>query len=178
MSSVPGWMAEVGVELRSALGDEFRAEAEADERAAAALRLRRRSLVDAAIEHMHRGDLVRAYLPDAIVTGTIVNAATGLLTLASRDSGRLHVNLNSTIVLSIVDAPGSDGRSRGPLDPESFLAQLRSIELGGRPVGIETEGRAGRVTGTIRAVARDHALVERDSEPWYLPFPVIVSVWE
>ena len=170
-------MAQAGAELRGEIGDELRAEAEADERAAAILRLRRRSRTDVCFELMHRGDRVRAHLPVAAVTGFIVHTASSLATLAVGASDRLHVNLDSRVVLSTEADGARQGRSRNPMEPTSFPALLRSFELGATRLRLELFHAPHGVAGVIGAVTPDHVLVVDEDTKWYIPHRAVVAVW-
>ena len=176
---VPAWLAGVGAELRSAIGDEFRAEAAAEERAVAEFRLRHRNLSDVATEMMHRGDAVTVSVGDSVVMGRLTHVASDLATLASHTAGRLHLNLDSTVTLHRNHAaPAGPGRSRDPLGYDSFPALLRSLGLIGSLVRLEANGPAGRLPGRIEAVAVDHVVFKSRETEWFVPLRAIYGVWE
>ncbi len=169
----------MGAELRSRVGDEFRAEAEAEERAVAALRVRQRSLTDVAVELMHRGDHVALSIGETTVTGRLTHVASDLATLATASGATLHVRLGTPIVIS--HHPGSRGgrgRSRDPMGYESFLAGLRALSLSRARVRIETPGPAQGITGLISAVAVDHVLFQAGNTEWFIPMDAVWGIWE
>lgn len=173
------WLASVGAELRSRIGDEFRAEAEAEERAVAALRVRHRSLADVAVELMHRGDEVTASLGLSTVVGRVIHVASDLATLLTSRDAVLHVRLEAPLVLcrNPEPAPGR-GRPRDPMGCDSFLALLRALSLALSPVRIETPGPVRATTGHITTVAVDHLVFSAADLEWFIPLEAVWGVWE
>ncbi len=176
---VPAWLAGVGHELRSAIGDEFRAEAAADERAVAGFRLRHRTLSDVATELMHRGDAVTVFIGNSTVRGRLAHVASNLATLTPTTGARLHLNLDSPITLRRNPSEKRHaGRGRDSMACDSFPAQLRSFEMAGRLIRLEADSPAGRVLGRLEAVAVDHVVLTTPDTKWYVPLGVIHGVWE
>ncbi len=179
MKGTPGWLAGVGYELRRAIGDEFRAEAEADERAIAEFRLRHRTLGDVAAELMHRGDAVAVFIGNSTVRGRLAHVASNLATLTLATGPRLHLNLDSPITLGRSRSEKRNtGRGRDSMGCDSFPAQLRSLQMAGSLIRLEADGPAGRVLGRIEAMAVDHVLLTTPDTKWYVPLGVIHGVWE
>ena len=177
MNGLPKWMVEAGAELSTGFGDEFRAEAEAGERAAAKLRLRNRSLSDVFVEAMHRGTRVSVLLGGAYVSGQIIHSSADLATLKTASGARLHVNLGSKVVLSCESGRWRAGRGRDQFEPDSFKAMLRSVELTHRPVRIELDGTDRDIRGTIEAVADDHLMIPCRDVEWYVPVTAVFAIW-
>jgi hypothetical protein len=180
VTTVPTWLSDVGAELRSRLGDEFRAGAEADERAAAKLRLRRRTLSDVVTEAMHRGDRIAVYLQEGVIQGRPIHVAADLATLEIPPDARLHLNLEASPAFSYdFEARASRGTSRDRTAPDSFLALLRSLEISCSLARLEVSGTAGPPAGRIHAVAADHVIFRGEGGvEWWVPLRKVLGVWE
>jgi len=143
--------------LRAAVGEEFRRDAEAAEADAAIARLRARTLVDVAVEAMHRGDRITVHVDDHGVEGRVVHVADDLAIIRT-ERGDAYVNLRALTALEVAPAavPDVDVRVGGAT---SLRALLLELELGGGAVRIVGPGIAAPVEGRLRAVAADHVLV-------------------
>jgi hypothetical protein len=179
VTGLPAWLSDVGAELRSAIGDEFRLEAEAEERAVASYRVRHRSLSDVATEMMHRGETVVVFMGDTAVAGELTHVALDLATIVTRHDRSFHVNLDARVTLGRETRRArSRGRGRNPMGCDSFLAQLRSLELSEAPVWLEADGPAGHQRGHIEAVAVDHLILVTGETEWFVPLRAVYGVWE
>lgn len=162
---------EAAQELRSA----SRLEAEEDERQAAQLTRRSRSLADIAFEAMSRGDRVAAGTGDRTFTGQVVYSSGDLMTL---EVGRATVdfNLQGPVRLQIVEPARSGGGPRSD-GPGSFRGRL--LELEGHPGDIEVGSPLlpDGLRGKIQVAAQDH-LVFRDAAgtEWFVPLNWIAYV--
>ena len=172
-------MAAVGAELRDSINDEYRLEAEAEERAVATYRLRHRRLRDVAVELMHRGEAVTACIGGSAVRGHVIHVASDLASLKLSSGRTLHLNLDSPITLSRRHgASGGRGAGRNRSGCDSFTALLRSLELARKRVRLEAVGQAAWLGGRIATVAIDHVVFATNESDWFVPLGAITGIWE
>ena len=143
------------------MADEWREEARADEAAAAAARLRARSLAEAVGEAMAAGDVVTVRCGSHSWTGRVVGLGGDHAVLLTA-TDRVVVNLAGPVLLGRRAA--TTGGIAGDRSHRSLRARLETIELVGDRVQVVTPH--GSAAGTIVA-ARDH-LVVTDAEGEHL----------
>lgn len=154
---------ELDRELREKVGGEFRRTAEEDEFAARKAALRARDLSQVAYELLSRGDTVRVTIGPTSLRGIITHARGDLATLTTTDGTELHVNLSGPIVLDVVERSSTGGRAREQFGPETFIARLRELELGGAAVEVIVGAAEHMPAGRIEAVAVDHVMLSGES---------------
>lgn len=148
---------EVARQLRDAIGDEFRAEAEAGEADAAIAAARARTIGDVAVDLAARGSQVRVEMAGRIVLGTAVGGASDVLLLRVRDT-LVAVSLRTVHAVAEIAAPP---RADDDIPVTSLMNWLYRSE--GRPgIEIGLVGTSHTEPGLIEAVAVDH-LVWRTS---------------
>lgn len=143
-------------ELGQAFRDELRAEAQAYEALAAKDLLRRRSLVEVAVELLHRGDRVTALAGSATFTG-VVSYAAGDLACLETAAGPVDVRLGGALALRVVERVRSGGRPLGR-GPAGFTARLHEHEAAGTSLELGCVA-IGDLRGRIEAVAADHVVL-------------------
>lgn len=163
---------DLGRDLRRGVGEEFRAEAEETERAAAQAARRRRTLTDVMREAMARGDDVTAEVPGRTFLGTVVHAGSDLVSLAT-PAGR--VDLPTTqVALTLQVARRRTAVGRDPQSgPGTFKARLLEIELGGSSVALGIAAFPVERVGRILAVGSDHVVVMDGNQEWFVPLAAI-----
>lgn len=159
----------------SARDPEWRAETEAFEELAARQVLRNRRLSDAALELLHRGDVVAVGGAGRRFTGTVVHAAGDLLCLRTA-AGDVDLRAPATAAWSVLERRpgGGTGRAGGPA---SFKARLFEHEAVGAVLEFGVQALDESVVGRLAAVAVDHVVVDdHDRQRWYLPLAALVWV--
>ncbi len=157
MQRRPRWDDDPASRLTWRLAAEIRADAEEDERLAALEALRSRRLADVAIELLTHGDSVTATCAGRSFSGAVVHAAGDLLSLRT-PAADVDIRLTTALRLRVGASQRSAGSSRRAGAP-SFKARLCEHEAGGGVVEVGCLP-ADVLTGTIRAVAVDHVVLE------------------
>ncbi len=177
MTDGHGPIEELRHELRSALGDEFRRVAEEDEDVARLRHLRSRSLADVAAELVARGDTVQVTMGEERFIGVITHASGSLATMQTQDHDDVHINLEGPVVLRVTRRATGGGRGPDPLEPESFVARLRQIELDEGLVILSLPAIGQSVRCRLDAIAADHVMAtDLTEQTWYIPFRQIAAV--
>lgn len=145
------------------MDDGWREEARADEQAAAAGRLRARSLPEALGEAMAAGDTVTVRCGSRSWSGRVVGLG-GDHALVMTATDRVVVNLAGPVLLG--RRPATTGGTAGDRSHQSLRARLATVELVGDPVEVVTPH--GSATGTIVA-ARDHLVVTSTDDEHLVP---------
>lgn len=170
-------LSDLGSDLRSSIGHEFRRSAEEDEEAARHIRLRGRSLADAAHELMSRGDTVQLNFGAERFVGVVTHARSTLATIETQDGDEVHINLEGPVAIRVTKRATSGGRGGDPLGPDSFLARLRQLELDEATVVMAIPTIGETIVCKIEAVAADHLMVtDLSDQTWYVTFPQIAAV--
>ncbi len=133
--------------------DDWREEAREDEQAAAAGRLRARSLAEALGEAMAAGDIVTVRCGNRSWSGRVVGLG-GDHALVTTATERVAVNLDGPVLLG--RRAETTGGTAGDRSHKSLRARLATMELVGDPVEVVTPH--GSAVGRIVA-ARDHLVV-------------------
>jgi hypothetical protein len=163
LSQEPGFRA-AEQELRSSA----RLDAEEDERQAAQLAMRTRSLSEVAFEAMSRGDLIAAGLGDRMFTGRVVYSSGDLMTLEASGS-TVDFNLQGPMQLRII-APARSGGGGRQDGPGSFRGRLLELETERGELEVGSPVLPSGPRGTLQVAAQDH-LVFRDAGggEWFVP---------
>lgn len=146
-----------------AMTEEWREEARADERAAAAGRLRARSLAEALGEAMAAGDTVTVRCGDRSWSGRVVGLGGDHALVATATDG-VVVNLDGPVLVGRRAA--TTGGTAGDRSHKSLRARLATLELVGEAVEVVTPH--GSATGTLVA-ARDHLVVTGETGEHLVP---------
>lgn len=149
---------ELARELRAGAGADVRADAEEGERLAAQAALRRRTLADVAREAADRGLTVLVECGDRRFAGTVAHATRDLLTLVTV-GGDVHVNLAGPVLVRTGE-PAMTAAWRPDDDVPSFRARLYQLEMDRTEVDVGVVTAPGELRGRLRAVARDHVLLD------------------
>lgn len=166
---------DLAAELRQSVGREVRWEAEDTEADTLKLTLRRRTLSEAVVELLHRGDVVSFVTPPLTVTGRLTHCRGDLAIIDSQEA-RISANLAGPVAVRREKAARSGGSSSTG-GSGSFKARLSELELTAEPVGIVTPSTAEVILGRINIVGADHIVVNGpDNIDWYLPIPTIALV--
>ncbi len=166
---------DLAAELRLSVSREIRWEAEDTESDALKLTLRRRSLSDAMIELLNRGDVVSFVTPPLTVTGRLTHCR-GDLAIMDTQEATISANLAGPVAIRREEAARSGGSSSTG-GSGSFKARLSELEMTGEVVGVMTPSTAGVILGRINIVGTDHIVMNRpDNIDWYLPIPTIALV--
>lgn len=166
---------DLAAELRLAVGREIRWEAEDVETDALKLALRKRSLTDAIVELMHRGDTVSLVTRQMTVTGAVTHCR-GDLVIVTTPHATVSGNLAGPLAVRLVEQARSGGTSSAG-GSGSFRSRLLELEMTGEAVGIVTPGTEDVVLGRIDVVGTDHIVLFGTAEAeWYVPLPTIALV--
>jgi hypothetical protein len=156
-------LARLGRHMRS----ELRAEAEEYEALAAQDRLRRRHLAEAAVEWLHRGDVVAVHTSTVRFTGEVAHVGDDFLSLHT-PAAAVDVNLARPLSVQVVHRAARGGRSLRP-GATTLAARLSEHEAAGDLVDVGVALPAVELKGRIAAAARDHVvLVDLDGGEWYV----------
>lgn len=170
---------ELGQELRTQVAGEFRRAAEEEEFDARLAALRARSLAQVMFELMSRGDTVAVHVGGQVHTGVITHARGTLATLDTKAGYRTHLNLDSSLSITVVERATRGGKSFDKYGAESFVARLRQCELEASPVEVHVSSRSHVVAGTVDIVAKDHLIVIGPSgEKTIVPLSDVLGVVE
>ena len=161
-------------QLRTTARDEVRSWSEEDERSVRLFYERSRRLHEVMAEGRHRGASVRAILPHTVLSGRLALAAADCLTLLSDDT-ETHIRLEAVTALGIEPAvpPQTNYELSGPA---TFAARLRQLEMAGVPVTLIPLTARHEFTGRIRAVARDHLILQCSDRQWLIPDGQLAAV--
>jgi hypothetical protein len=166
---------ELAAELRLSVGREIRWEAEDIEADALKLTLRRRTLSDAVVELLHRGDLVSFITPPLTVTG-LLGHCRGDLAVMNAGDAIVSANLAGPVVVRREQSARSGGSSSTG-GSGSFKARLSELELTGESIGLITPSTADIIVGHIDVVGVDHIVMTGPGDiDWYIPLPTIALV--
>lgn len=176
MSDIPNVdLDELAAELRQSMGREIRWEAEDIEADALKLTLRRRTLSDAVIELLHRGDLVSFITPPLTVTG-LLSHCRGDLAVMKAGTATVSANLAGPVVIRREESARSGGLSSTG-GSGSFKARLSELELTGESIGLIAPLTAEVILGRVEVVGVDHVVMAGPGDiDWYIPIPTIALV--
>lgn len=167
---LPDWSAGDAELLRAS--QDFRSaarlEAEEDERQAAQLAMRKRTLAEVAFDAMGRGDRVAAGLGDRTYAGRVVYSSGDLMTLET-GGGTVDFNLQGPIRLRLVEAARSGGGSRRE-GPGSFRGRLLELEAERGDIEIGSPLFPDGLRGRMQIAAQDHlVLQDATGAEWFVP---------
>jgi hypothetical protein len=166
---------ELAAELRQSVSREIRWEAEDIEADALKLTLRRRTLSDAVVELLHRGDRVSFITLPLTVTG-LLSHCRGDLAVMESGSATVSANLAGPVVVRREQSARSGGSSSTG-GPRSFKARLSELELTGEPIGLITPSTAEVIVGRIDVVGVDHVVMTGPGDiDWYIPLLTVALV--
>lgn len=154
-----------------------RAEAEEYEALAARGVLRDRTLADATLALLHRGDVVAVHSCGTTHTGPLVHAVADLVVVGT-PNGHVDVHLGVPCTIRVVERVRSGGVPR-PRGAGSFAQRLMEHERAGTrlELGIAPSAAGPQSpTGRLEAVARDH-VVMTDAGGDTLLLPLAVIAW-
>jgi hypothetical protein len=154
----------IGSELRASLAAELRAEAEDRERDAAIAHRRGRTLHDVLADARARGDRLSVEVAGRSYVGQVTHVGADVATVEIAD-GTLDLSLDAPLTLRTVALSAGPGRGPDASRPATFRARLLELELAGTEVEALTATVTGGGATRIRAVARDHVLLEGEGDP-------------
>ncbi len=158
----------------TASGAEFVEETEITEEETETGRRRRHSMMDVAVEAMHRGDTVTARFADMAITGTV--AAVGIDYVSLQTTYETADLRLAFIALSVSKQP-SGGVDTRP-GSTTFKARLAEFEQTGETVGLALRDGRKWDASRIHVVAADHVAIGHEGEPrTYLPLAEIAAAF-
>lgn len=170
---------ELGKELRTQVGGEFRRAAEEEEFDARLAALRSRDVAQVMFELMSRGDTVAVHVAGHVHTGVVSHARGTLATVDTKVGSRIHLNLSSAFSISVIERAHKGGKSFDKYGAESFVARLRQCELERNVVEMHVSGRTHVLAGTVEIVAKDHLIVAAPSgETTIVPLQHVLAIVE
>ena len=166
---------ELAAELRQSISREIRWEAEDVEADALKMTLRRRSLSDAVVELMNRGDVV-SFVTQLLTATGLLTQCRGDLAILETHGAIVSANLSGPVVVRVVERVRAGGASSSG-GSGSFKARLSELELTGETVGIVTPSTADIIAGRIGIVGTDHIVTVGSGDvEWYIPIPTIALI--
>ena len=162
-------------ELREQVGGEFRLGAEEDEYWAMKQARRAGSLSEIAYDAMSRGDRLEIWAGDRVFRGHIRHTRADLLVLRAQVD--VDINLDSPIVLRVIEPAAVPGLGATPHGPASFSARMAELEQTEQIFEFITPYADSPVVGKVSIRARDHVVVEdSDRQEWVIPLKWLTAV--
>jgi hypothetical protein len=165
-------LSQTGASMR----EEWRAEQEDAARDAGEVWQHDRSLVDALVELMHRGDRVAVNIAGRRIAGEVVDVGDDVLSVL-QPAGRVDIHVRASIPLHVqIDERARSGGRRSDGAAPSFRARLLEWESAGEELSLAALGSSEPVDGAL-AVGADFVMIHtRLGADHYFPIDTVAYV--